>query len=114
MLLVLLILLLAVALGGVTLATLELRGRPVPLPVGALHGTAGIVLIVLLVIHVVRFPRNMPVNAATALFMLTASGGLLLFAFRAGRQRLPGLVLGLHAAFALAAISLMLVGYLHG
>ena len=38
----------------------------------------------------------------------------MLLAFRAGRQRLPGLVLGLHAAFALAAISLMLVGYLHG
>jgi hypothetical protein len=41
------------------------------------------------------------------MFILTATGGLLLFAFRASRQRLPLAVVGLHAAFALAGMTLL-------
>jgi len=50
---------------------------------------------------------------ATVLLMLTATGGLLLFGFRVARQSLPVLVVLLHAAFALAALGLMIAGVMH-
>lgn len=114
MLFALLILIGLVALAGCTLALLGARGHAVPLPVSALHGVVGIVAIVLLTIHDVHFPHNMLVNAATVMLMLTATGGLLLFGFRAGRQPLPGIVVGVHAGFAAVAAALMVFGYVRG
>ena len=108
----LLILFLCVAAGGATLALLEARGRNLPLPVGAVHGSAALVAIVLLVMQDVTHPGNRLVNAATLVFMLTAAGGLLLFAFRATRQRLPAPVVLLHAGFALTALVLLGAGCL--
>lgn len=108
----LLILVILVVLAGIALATLALRGRHVPLAVSSLHGLAGIIAIVLLVMHDLHFPHNMPMNAAAVLLILTATGGLLLFGFRAGRQPLPGLVVGLHGGFAVVALALMIVGYI--
>ena len=113
MLLALLLLVVAVMLAGLALATLGMRGRQLPLAVSSLHGVAGILAIVLLVIHDLHFPHNIPVNAATAVLMLTATGGLLLFGFHTGRQPLPGPVVSLHAGFAVVALALMIVGYLH-
>lgn len=112
MLPVLLILFLGVAAGGAALALLEARGRAPSLPVGALHGGAALALIFLLVLQDMAHPGNRLVNAATVVFMLTAAGGLLLFAFRATRQRLPAPVVLLHAGFALTALVLMGAGWL--
>ncbi len=112
MLLGLLILFLLVALGGATFAILESRGKAPPLRVTVMHGVAGVVLIVLLVLQDVAHPGNYLVNSATLVFILAAVGGLLLFIFRASRQRLPLVVVGLHAAFALTAILLMTAGWL--
>ena len=114
MLLALLMLMILVMLAGATLTILGMRARQVPLPVSGLHGVAGILLIVLLVIHDLHFPHNIPLNAAAVVLMLTATGGLLLFGFRAGRQAVPGLVVSLHAGFAVVALTLMIVGYLRG
>jgi len=111
MLLALLVLLFCVMLAGIIFATLGMRGRKLPLMISSLHGIAGITLIVLLVIHDLHFPHNTLVNAGTVLLMLTATGGLLLFGFRAGRQPLPGIVVSLHAGFAAVALALMIVGY---
>lgn len=112
MLLDLLILFIIVAAGGATLALLEARGHAPPLPVGLIHGSAALVAIVLLVLQDVAHPGNRLVNAATVVFMLTAAGGLLLFAFRATRQRLPLPVVALHAGFALTALVLLGAGCL--
>jgi len=103
-----------VAFAGALIGVRELRGRKLPLPVGLLHGVAAIVAIVLLLIHVVHAPHNLLVNSAAVLFVLTATGGLLLFMFRAIRQPLPGVVLTLHAGFAVASIVLLSIGYLKG
>ncbi|HVC29216.1 MAG TPA: hypothetical protein VNF48_06645 [Gammaproteobacteria bacterium] len=111
MLLALLVLLFCVMLAGILFATLGMRGRKLPLIISSLHGIAGVTLIVLLVMHDLHFPHNTLVNAATVLLVLTATGGLLLFGFRAGRQPLPGLIVGLHAGFAAVALALMIVGY---
>ena len=114
MLTALLILFLVVAAGGATLALLESRGLAPALPVSALHGVFGIAAIVLLVMQDLAHPDNRLVNCATLVFMLAAAGGLLLFAFRASRQKLPLPVVALHALFALTALVLLASGWLKG
>lgn len=103
---------LLVAAAGALLAFLEARGARIPLVAGALHGAAALAAIVVLVVHDLGEPGNRLVNAATVIFILTATGGLLLFAFRLARQKLPLAVVLLHAAFALTAILLLTLGYL--
>jgi hypothetical protein len=104
------ILFLLVAAAGAVLAYLEVRSHPVPLPVGAMHGVAALLAIVLLVMHDVDSPGNHYVNTATVLFILAALGGLLLFGFRAARQKLPLMVIVLHAGFGLFALGLLFLG----
>ena len=108
------LLFLLVAGAGATLAYLETHGRTVPLPVGALHGAAALVAIVLLVLHDLASPGNHYINTATVLFILTACGGLLLFGFRAAREKLPLMVIVLHAGFGLFALGLLFVGMTRG
>lgn len=110
----LLVLFLVVAVGGAALALLESRDRAPALPVSALHGALGITAIVLLVMQDLAHPDNKLVNTATLIFMLTTAGGLLLFAFRATRQRLPLAMVALHALFALTALVVMAFGWLKG
>lgn len=114
MLLFLLLLSLLIVAAGITLARAELHGRKIPVPVGMVHGTAGIILIGLLFWHDRQPPYHLLVNAATLIFALTAAGGLLLFAFRARRETPPGFLIGLHASFAVVAVGLLIAGYIHG
>jgi hypothetical protein len=107
-----LILVILVMLAGLGLAWRDLRRRPLPLRISVLHGIGGIAAIVLLILLDTHFPHNRALLSATVLLLLTATGGLLLFGFRAARQSLPGLVVALHAVFALVALGLMIFGYL--
>jgi hypothetical protein len=97
--------------GGAALALLEHRGRPLPLKLSLWHGLLGIVAIVLLVMQAVAHPGVRPVNLAILVFILTTLGGLLLFAVRASRQRLPLAVVLLHAGFAVMGLILLFVGW---
>lgn len=99
---------------GFTFAVLEHHGRVLPLKLTVGHGVLGMGAIVLLLIRDVGHPGNYFANAAALVFILTATGGLLLFAFRASRQRLPLAVVGLHAAFALAGMTLLGIALLKG
>jgi hypothetical protein len=98
--------------GGVALAVLEHRGRALPLKLSVWHGLLGIAAIVLLVTQALAHPGNRPLNLAIIVFMLSALGGLLLFAFRASRQRLPFAVVLLHAGFAVMALILLGLGWM--
>lgn len=111
MLLAAVIVLLSAAFGGLTLAWLVWRGRPVPRRVGLLHGLVALTGIVLLIAYDLRFPHDIPLNAAAVVFLLAASGGLMLLVFRLIRQPLPGFMLSLHALAAVSGIVLLLVGY---
>ena len=97
--------------GGATFALLERRGRALPLKFSVWHGVLGVAAIVLLVMQVVAHPGVRPVNLAVLVFILTALGGLLLFAFRTSRQRLPLAVVLLHALFAVAGLTLLFAGW---
>lgn len=106
----LLVLFLLTATGGVVLAVLEARGRGLPLRLSAGHGAFGLALLALLILHDFQSPTDRLVNDATLVFVLAAIGGLLLFGFRASRQKLPLAVVLLHAVFALTAITLLGIG----
>jgi hypothetical protein len=110
--LILILFFVVVAVAGAVLARYELAGRNVPIPVGLLHGIAAIAAIALLVVHDTHAPTNLLVNSATAVFVLAATGGLLLLLFRVQRQPVDGFVVTLHAGFALAAIDMLAIGYL--
>jgi len=107
-----LVLVILVVLAGLGLAWRDLHRRPLPLRISILHGLGGIAAIVLLILLDTHFPQNRALLSATVLLLLTATGGLLLFGFRAARQPLPGLVVALHGVFALAALGLVIFGYL--
>lgn len=113
MLVVLTLLFLVVMLAGIGLAVLERRGRALPLKVSATHGVLGVLAIVLLVMQAMAHPGNHPANMASIVFMITALGGLLLFAFRASKQTLPLGVVLLHALIALAGLTLLIAACLH-
>lgn len=105
----LLILFLLTACGGAAFAVLEARDRVPPLRFTAGHGLLGIVAIVLLIDYDVNHPGHYFANVAAVIFILTGLGGLLLFTFRATRQKLPLAVVLLHGAFALTAVGLLAV-----
>jgi len=96
--------------GGAVFAVLEHRGRALPLKLSMWHGVLGVAAIVWLVFQAAAHPGVRAVNLAILVFVLTALGGLLLFAFRVSRQRLPLAVVLLHAAFALAGLALLFIG----
>ncbi len=52
-------------------------------------------------------------NEAAILFVITLTGGLLLLALHEGHKPPPMIVVGLHAVIALAALSLLVTGYIH-
>lgn len=108
-----LILIVLVALAGLTLATLGWRRRRVPLAISSLHGLVGIAAIVLLIVLDTHLPHDRALIAATVLFMLAATGGLMLFAFRAAHQTLPSAIVVLHGGFAVVALIVMLIGYVY-
>ncbi len=99
----------AIAAFGFGLGIYEVRGRNVPLPVGLLHGLGALGAIALLVRHDVRAANDLLANSATAVFVLAALGGLLIFLFRIRRKPISGLLVGLHASFAL--FGLLLLGF---
>ena len=112
MLTVLALLFLVVMLAGTGLAVLERRGRALPLKVSGTHGMLGVLAIALLLMQALAHPGNHPANLAIVVFMITALGGLLLFAFRASRQTLPLGVVLLHALFDVAGLALLAVACL--
>ena len=96
---------------GIGLAIRDRHEPRLPLKLSVWHGLVGVVAITLLVMQAVAHPGVRPVNLAILVFILTALGGLLLFAFRASRQRLPLAVVLLHGLFAVAGLTLLFAGW---
>jgi membrane protease YdiL (CAAX protease family) len=97
--------------GGVGFAIRDRREPRLPLKLSVVHGTLGVAAIVLLAMFALNHPGDRPLNLSILVFILTALGGLMLFAFRASKQRLPLAVVLLHAAFALCGLALLFVGW---
>lgn len=102
---------------GLWLVVLGVRHRRGSRAVAAAHAGVALLGLVLLGRHIFSSPVHMLYNDAALLFVLALSGGLVLLAVRLGNreQRSPPPMMGvsLHAAMALSALLLLVLGYTH-
>lgn len=77
------------AVGGITLATLHLRLKGLPMALALGHGLLAAAGLVVLIVAVVGGTAGTLVTASLALFVIAALGGFALFSFYLRRQPLP-------------------------
>jgi hypothetical protein len=97
------------ALGGITLATLHLRHKGLPMALALGHGLLAAAGLVVLIMAVVGGSTGNLVVASLALFVVAALGGFALFSFHLRRQPLPTPVVLIHGLVAVVAFVLLLV-----
>jgi hypothetical protein len=106
------------ALLGLWLVVLGVRYRRGSRVLAAAHAGVALLGLILLGKHIFSSPVHMLYNDAALLFVLALFGGLVLLGLRLGdhEHRSPPPMIGVsfHAAMALAALLLLVVGYTHG
>lgn len=100
------------AVGGLTMAVMHFRGRPLPHPViAAVHGLLAASGLVMLLIVVLRTGVSGGPGLALGLFLLAALGGFALLGFHLRGRRLPGgLVVGHGLLAVIAFVTLLVAG----
>jgi hypothetical protein len=98
---------------GLSLVVMGVRYHRGSLALGLGHAGVAVVALTLLVIRIFREHTDFLYNDAALLFGLTLVGGVVLLAVREGRKPPPMVVVGIHAAIAVVALSLLVVGYAH-
>ncbi|MBI1285242.1 MAG: hypothetical protein GC183_13055 [Thiobacillus sp.] len=102
---------------GLRLVVLGVRHRRGSRALAAAHAGVALLGLGLLGRHIFSSPVHMLYNDAALLFVLALFGGLVLLAVRMGdrehRSPPPMIGVGLHAAMALAALLLLVLGYTH-
>lgn len=98
------------ALGGVMLAILRLRERPLPLPLSLVHGAVAALALVWLIVAAFTQPVPGAVWLALALFVVVALGGFLSFSYHLRGLSLPKPLLFIHGGAAVVAYGLLLYG----
>jgi hypothetical protein len=97
------------ALGGLTAATLHLTRPHVPLAVGIIHGLfAATGLILLFITATTQHGFRSVLGVAILLFVLAATGGVVLFSFHVRRRTLPRLLILLHGSLAISGYIVLL------
>ena len=92
------------ALGGLYLATLSFKGKPLPMPVAVLHGLAGATGLVLLIVGVMTGVGGGMARIALIVLLVAALGGLYLLSFHLRKQQHPRAVIVVHALVALIGL----------
>jgi len=105
------------ALLGLWLVVLGVRDRRGSRDLAALHAGVALLGLILLGRHIFSSPVHMLYNDAALLFVLALFGGLVLLAVRMGnhehRSPPPMIGVGFHAAMAVTALLLLVLGYMH-
>lgn len=84
------------------------------LVLGVSHAGIATLGLSLLLVYLFHNPRhNILYNDAALVFVMVFAGGLVLLALREGRKPPPMVVVGVHAAMALLALLLLVIGYMH-
>lgn len=93
------------AVGGLFLAVRHFRGAELLLPVSLVHGAAGAIGLVLLLIAFLRAADGGPSVATPLLILVVAAlGGFFLFSFHLRARRAPSAALVIHALVAVAGV----------
>lgn len=109
MLNVALVLFAVAALGGVSMAVLQFRGRAAPpMPLAVLHGLFAASGLVVLLLVVLRSGAGGSAAIALGLLLLAALGGFGLLAFHLRRRALPGALVVGHGLLAVAGFLVLL------
>ncbi|MGH9461901.1 MAG: hypothetical protein ACRD1X_11825 [Vicinamibacteria bacterium] len=102
------------ALGGLTLAILRFREKPLPTALAVIHGLVAAVALVTLILAVWGGGAITLTRIALAFFVLAALGGFVLFASHLrGRPLSKGLIV-VHGLAAVAGFVLLLLGTVGG
>lgn len=88
------------ALGGLYLATLAFKGKPLPTVVAVLHGLFGATGLVLLIVGVLAGLGAGTAKLALILLLVAALGGFYLLTFHIKKQKHPRAVIVIHALVA--------------
>lgn len=99
------------AVGGLLLASLRIKNKPLPMGLALAHGAAAAVGLVLLGLAAFAGGGG-PSQARVAfgLFVVAALGGFALFSFHVRKQQLPLGVVVLHGLLAVVAFVILLAG----
>lgn len=103
------------AVGGLTMATMRLRGRELPpLGIALLHGTlaaAGLVILIVVVAGATAGSAGASTGAIVALigFLIAALGGFFVFSFHLRKKALPIPPMIIHALVAVASFIVLLI-----
>jgi hypothetical protein len=102
---------------GLWLVVLGVRYQRGSRPLAAAHAGFALLGLILLGRHIFSSPVHMLYNDAALLFILALFGGLVLLALRMGshehRSPPPMVGVSLHAAMAITALLLLVLGYMH-
>jgi hypothetical protein len=96
------------AIGGLVLASSELRGKLAPWAISALHALLGASGLVLLILVVLQGAAPGRLTAALALLVLAALGGFFLASFHMRKQVAPKAVVLVHAGVAVVGFLTLL------
>ena len=88
------------ALGGLYMATLAFKGKPLPVAVAVLHGLFGATGLVLLIIGVLMGMGAGTAKIALVILIVAALGGFYLLTFHIKKQQHPRAVIVIHALVA--------------
>jgi hypothetical protein len=88
------------ALGGLYMATLAFKGKPLPTVVAVLHGLFGATGLVLLIVGVLAGLGAGTAKLALIVLLVAALGGFYLLSFHIKKQRHPRAVIVIHALVA--------------
>jgi hypothetical protein len=97
------------AIGGVTLVSIKVRGKTIPLWLALVHGILAAAALVILIVNVISNPGNMLMIVSLILFLIAALGGFLLFSYQLRKKPLPNPVIGIHALVAVTGFIVLLI-----
>ncbi len=97
------------AAGGLTMAYLKFSGSAIPIPLALGHGAMALIGLILLLWHVfaVGVIGNLLI-ASSALFVIAALGGVVLFSYHLGGRSLPNALILIHGSVAILAFLLLI------
>ncbi|HHJ34842.1 MAG TPA: hypothetical protein ENJ87_03660 [Gammaproteobacteria bacterium] len=106
-----LIILCGAIIGGAATAFVRLADKNTPFDIGLLHGRAGALATLLLVLSVfIGNETGVSIKPAIGLLILTVAGGAALYFIIRRKGLLPKSIIFIHGAFALAAVYTLLFG----
>lgn len=99
-------------IGGAATAYVRLADKNTPFDIGLLHGRAGVLGAMLLVLSmVVGDETGQSIKPAIGLLVLTVLGGVALYLLIRRKGILPGSIIFIHGAFAMTAVYTILFGF---